>query len=92
MLLAPTVLAPLQRLVGRRLMALCLAVGLLVPQARATWSVVVINKLTGEINRLRDDGINYLQDLLVIPPDKVKEVATALNEGISGQDFGWQGR
>ena len=49
MLLAPTVLAPLQRLVGRRLMALCLAVGLLVPQARATWSVVVINKLTGEV-------------------------------------------
>ncbi len=41
---------------------------------------------------MRDDGINYLQDLLVIPPDKVKEVATALNEDISGQDFGWQGR
>ncbi len=53
---------------------------------------LIINKVSGEINRMRGDGINYLQDLLVIPPDKVNEVATALNEGISGQDFGWQGR
>ena len=53
---------------------------------------LIINKVSGEVNRMRDDGINYLQDLLVIPPDKVKEVATALNEDISGQDFGWQGR
>jgi len=45
---SPRLFYPFPRLVGR-LLALCLAVGLLVPQAWATWSIVVINKLTGEV-------------------------------------------
>ena len=63
---------------------------------------LVINKLTGEINRLRDDGINYLQDLLIIPPDKINAVAEQLNlmkESVDepwgpadDQSFGRQGR
>ena len=28
---------------------------------------LVINRLSGEINRCRDDGTNYIQDLLVVP-------------------------
>ena len=32
---------------------------------------LIINKESGEINRMRDDGINYYQDLLVIPPEKL---------------------
>ena len=59
---------------------------------------LIINKQTGEINRMRDDGINYLQDLLIIPPDKVDEVAAELNRlqqlqlgGEDGQVFGRPG-
>ena len=39
---------------------------------------LIINKQTGEVNRMRDDGINYLQDLLIIPPDQVDRVAGEL--------------
>ena len=63
---------------------------------------LVINKLTGEINRLRDDGINYLQDMLIIPPDKVDAMAEQLQSmresaenpwsAASDQSFRWQGR
>ncbi len=58
---------------------------------------VIINKTSGEVNHLRDDGINYLQDLLVIPQDKILEVQQRLlmiqadNDG-NGPDFGGQGR
>ncbi len=60
---------------------------------------LVINKVSGEINRLRDDGINYLQDLLIVPPDKIEQVVKEMNalhenhehpEPASG--FGRQGR
>ncbi len=44
---------------------------------------LVINKLTGEVNRLRDDGVNYIQDLLVVPPDEVANVAAAIARGES---------
>ena len=44
---------------------------------------LIINKITGEANRLRDDGINYMHDMLVVPPDKVKEVQDAINSGAS---------
>ena len=64
---------------------------------------LIINKITGEINRMRDDGINYLQDLIIVPPDQVDQVASELaamqlNCGNSNEDngmepsFGWQGR
>ena len=39
---------------------------------------LIINKESGEINRMRDDGINYYQDLLVIPPDKLEEFRSEL--------------
>ncbi len=44
---------------------------------------LIINRLTGEINRMRDDGVNYLQDFLVVPPDAVAQLAAN-----TGQDFG----
>ncbi len=58
---------------------------------------LIINKDTGEINEMRDDGINYIQDVLVIPADKIEEVQqqlAALRESndLNGQDFDWQGR
>ena len=57
---------------------------------------LIINKMTGEINRMRDDGINYLQDLLIIPPDQVDKVAGELmmmtQQGTEdGQSFGRPG-
>ena len=50
---------------------------------------LIINKLTGEVNRLRDDGINYLHDMLVVPPDEVANVQDAINAGTC--PFGRQG-
>ena len=56
---------------------------------------VIFNKQTGEINMMRDDGINYLQDLLIVPPDKVDEVAAGLlqlqGQAEDGQGFGRPG-
>ena len=40
----------------------------------------MINKVSGEINRLRDDGVNYLQDLLIVPPDKIEQVVKEMSE------------
>ena len=50
---------------------------------------LIINQITGEVNRLRDDGINYLHDLLVVPPDEVARVQQAIQDGAS--PFGRQG-
>ena len=63
----------------------------------------IINKLTGEVNRMRDDGINYLQDLIIVPPDQVDNVAqelAAIQQNTIGKDSGggdeadfhWQGK
>ena len=58
---------------------------------------VIFNKQTGEVNMMRDDGINYLQDLLIVPPDKVDEVAAGLmqmqvqGQAEDGQGFGRPG-
>ena len=57
---------------------------------------LIINKQTGEINKMRDDGINYLQDLLIIPPEQVDNVAAELlllqQQGHDGdQSFGRPG-
>ena len=35
---------------------------------------LVINRMTGEMNRFRDDGVNYIQDMLVVPPDVAEAV------------------
>ena len=63
---------------------------------------VIVNKETGETNAMRDDGINYLQDLLIVPPEDIERVAaelaavTAIQDwdttGAGDQSFGWQGR
>ena len=64
---------------------------------------LIINKVTGEINRMRDDGVNYLQDLIIVPPDHVDDVAQQLamiqqhavvgidSGGSNEADFHWQG-
>ena len=44
---------------------------------------LIVNKITGEVNRLRDDGVNYMHDMLVVPPDKVHEVQDAIARGES---------
>ena len=46
---------------------------------------VIVNKLTGEVNHLEDDGVNYIQKLLVIPPDKVNAVQNKMWERQMGQ-------
>lgn len=48
---------------------------------------LIINKVSGEVNRLRDDGTNYLHDMLVVPPEEVDQVHAALN---SAATFGRQ--
>ena len=63
---------------------------------------VIVNKETGETNAMRDDGINYLQDLLIVPPEDIERVAAELavvtasqdwdTTGAGDQSFGWQGR
>ena len=57
---------------------------------------VIINRLTGEINFLEDDGINYIQQLLIVPPDEVQSVQEAINSlnvsgAGNGQSFHRQG-
>ena len=58
--------------------------------------------MTGETNAMRDDGINYLQDLLIVPSEDIERVAAELaaitagqnwdTTGAGDQSFGWQGR
>ena len=50
---------------------------------------VIINKLTGEINYMEDDGTNYLQRLLIVPPDQIDAIQEAI---AAEQDFQWRGR
>ena len=54
---------------------------------------LIVNKVSGEINRMRGDGTNYLQDLLVVPPNMVDDVMRRLNDkGDSPENpFGRQG-
>ena len=35
---------------------------------------MIINRVTGEINLIEDDGYNYLQNLWVVPPDEIEQV------------------
>ncbi len=48
---------------------------------------LIINKISGEVNMMRDDGVNYLHDMLIVPPDEINDVHQALQ---SSQPFGWQ--
>ena len=57
---------------------------------------VIINKMTGEINHMRDDGVNYLQELMMVPHEHIERVAAKLAalqlNPAEEQDFGRQGR
>ena len=35
---------------------------------------MIINRLTSEINMIEDDGVNYIQELWIVPPDQVGTV------------------
>ena len=48
---------------------------------------LIINRITGEINRMEDDGINYLQRLLVVPQDQIAAVQEALTRAADDE---WQ--
>ena len=53
---------------------------------------VILNRLTGEIYYMEDDGINYIQRLLVMPPDEVQsvhEVICSLNNMSAGANPGF---
>ena len=50
---------------------------------------MIINRLTGEVNMINDDGLNYIQELWVVPPDQVGQVQAAMS---SDQHFAGQGR
>ena len=41
---------------------------------------LIINKVSGEVNYMRDDGVNYLHDMLIVPPDEVENVQKALQQ------------
>ena len=57
---------------------------------------LIINRLTGEVNRMEDDGINYLQRLLVVPQDQVAMVQQQMQSWNGGNpdeaDFAGPGR
>ena len=63
---------------------------------------VIVNKATGETNAMRDDGVNYLQDLLIVVPEDMERVAAELAAVAACQNWnsnsagdpssGWQGR
>ena len=45
---------------------------------------LIINRLTGEINAMEDDGVNYIQKLWVVPEDEIGKVQEAM---MMAQDF-----
>ena len=57
---------------------------------------LIINRVTGEVNRMEDDGINYLQRLLIVPQDQIAMVQQKIKESYGGtsdaQDFPGLGR
>ncbi len=48
---------------------------------------LIINKTSGEINRMRDDGINYYQDLLIVPPDRLDELLQEMKQAQTAFGF-----
>ena len=52
---------------------------------------MIINKDTGEIKYLEDDGVNYIQSLMVIPPDKIDQVQAKMQEMRNELPFGRRG-
>ena len=56
---------------------------------------LIINRHTGEVKAMEDDGVNYIQKLLIVPPDQVNSVQEVLNMIYSGnindRSSQWQG-
>ena len=50
---------------------------------------MIINRLTGEINMMEDDGQNYIQELWVVPLDQIGPVQAAMS---SDQHFAGPGQ
>ncbi len=50
---------------------------------------LIINRLTGEVNMIEDDGKNYIQELWVVPSDQIGPVQAAMS---NNQHFAGQGR
>ena len=50
---------------------------------------MIINRITGEVNEIEDDGVNYIQNLWIVPPDEVAFVQNKIDEG---QPFAGRGR
>ncbi len=50
---------------------------------------LIINRVSGEINRMIDDGVNYLQKLMVIPPDQIDAVHAQLEAMNYGDAESW---
>ena len=49
---------------------------------------LIINRQSGEVNRLVDDGINYLQELYIIPPNQVAAVQAEMAARSTYEDGG----
>ena len=48
---------------------------------------VIVNKETGETNRMRDDGVNYFQDLLIVSLEDIERVAAELAAAAACHDW-----
>jgi hypothetical protein len=48
----------------------------------------MLNKMSGEVNRIDDDGRNYLMHMWVVPPEELTDVVAALapDEDFTRQD------
>ena len=45
---------------------------------------LIMNRRTGEVNELKDDGVNYIQELPIVLPDHVNSAQEMLNIVNSG--------
>ena len=52
---------------------------------------VIVNKMTGETNAMRDDGVSYLQDLPIVPADDIERVAAEIAAVNACQDWDTNG-
>ena len=55
---------------------------------------VIVNKVTGEVSHMVDDGVNYLQRLMVIPPEQLNALQWRMQQAEEPPDasLGRRGR
>ena len=47
---------------------------------------VIVNRMTEAVNYMEDDWINYIQRLIVVPPNQIEAVQNAIQHlGFAGQ-------